>query len=215
MVGGLYVLGDDAPSDWVKEPWPRRLEPVSVTLLMRVRVGPGSTSQRVLIAFHSAALDFRHDAGCAFRTHALKRAKGRVLNDIRAASRKKQHADAVRLEANRFRESDAQQGAFMAMTNSGTVVVPNRVIHDPHDFRGDPLRQVLDADGEAELRDKLTPREQAALDVLLSGQRQTNADKKALQRARKKLARDRHLSTTDGGFTRDRDQEGTREKLAA
>ena len=76
----------------------------------------------------------------------------------------------------------------MAKTSSGTAVVVDRREHDQHDFLGDPLRQVLDEDTDAELRARLTAREQAALDVLLRGEHQTNADKKALWRARRKFS---------------------------
>jgi hypothetical protein len=189
MVRDFYVHADDMPAEWVKESVKRKwFEPESKPLLKLLRVGPTVSSGRTLVAFWLAAMDFRHDGGCSFRGWAYKRAKARVSNDIRDSKRKKQHRGAVRLEANRFRESESPQGNFMAGTSSGTATVPNQREHDAHDFPGDPLRQILESDGEAELRARLTPRQQAALDVLLNGERQTNADKKALQRAREKFS---------------------------
>jgi hypothetical protein len=190
MVRGFYVHGDDMPAEWVKESVRRKwIEPASRPILKYyLRIGPSSPSQRTLVAFWLAALDFRHDGGCSFRSWAYKRAKARVFNAIRDSRRHKQHFGAVRLEANRYLESESPQGNYMAKTSSGTAVVVNQREHDQHDFLGDPLRQVLDADTDAELRARLTPREQEALDVLLRGERQTNADKKALRGARRKLS---------------------------
>jgi hypothetical protein len=190
MVRGFYVHGDDMPAEWVKESVRRKwVEPASRPILKwYLRIGPGSSSHRTLVAFWLAAVDFRHDGGCSFRSWAYKRAKSRVWNAIRDSRRHKQHFGAMRLEANRYLESESPQGSFMAKTSSGKAVIVNRREHDQHDFLGDPLRQVLDEDTDVELRARLTPREQEALDVLLRGERQTNADKKALWRARRKFS---------------------------
>jgi DNA-directed RNA polymerase specialized sigma24 family protein len=191
MVRGFYVHADDMPAEWTKESVTRKwFEPASKPLLRYyLRVGPSSSSHRTLVAFWLAAMDFRHDGGCSFRGWAYKRAKARVFNDIRNSKRKKHNPRAMRLEANRYLESESPQGNFIARTSSDTAAVVDRRLHDAHDFPGDPLRHILDSDGEAELRARLTPRQQAALDVLLNGERQSNADKKALRRARRKFSK--------------------------